>query len=275
MILAACFWAATCAAQAVLLSETAIQITETAELSGIDLYDDGSTFVALTDRGVGITGKIDRQNDQITGITIDRIGPILGADGARVSGRDGDSEGIAIAPDGRIYISFEGNGRVWAYDDLFGQPTPIPDHPDFAGYQPNSGLEALAISPDGAIFTTPERSGAFGVPFPVYRYDGDWDIPFSIPRSDTFLITGADFGPDGKLYVLERDFLGIGFRSRVRRFDMNGQSETVMQSTFGTHSNLEGIAVWADPNDKIRLTLISDNGQTFLPTMIVEYILLD
>ena len=38
----------------------------------------------------------------------------------------------------------------------------------------------------------------------------------------SFLVVGADVGPDDRLYVLERDFAFFGFRSRVRSFDLAG-----------------------------------------------------
>ncbi|WP_299349376.1 hypothetical protein [uncultured Shimia sp.] len=41
-----------------------------------------------------------------------------------------------------------------------------------------------------------------------------------VPRLDGFDPVGADFGPDGRLFILERGFNGVGFRSRVRRFDV-------------------------------------------------------
>jgi hypothetical protein len=121
----------------------------------------------------------------------------------------------------------------------------------------------------------PERSGRRTTPFPVYRYrSGTWDIPFTIPRRAAHLITGADIFED-HLYILERDFTGFGFRSRVRRFDLAGGSEETLLSTGTfTHDNLEGLAVWRDAAGDIRLTMISDdNFRAIQKTEIVEYVL--
>ena len=273
--LAALIWAAPCFSDAVLLSETAIPLEQTAELSAIDLRDDGATFVMVTDRGVAFEGTINRAGDTVTGLTITQQAALLDEAGNPLKNRLTDAEGISFAPSGGFHVSFENWGRVWYYPSITSAAQPVRIFDAFQTFQPNAGLEALATGADGTIYTIPERSGRYDEPFPVYRYSSDWDVAFFIPRTDSFLITGADFGPDGLLYVLERDFLGIGFRSRVRRFDMNGNGETVMQSAFGTHSNLEGIAVWQDDTGATRLTMVSDNGQTFLPTMIVEYRLLD
>jgi len=160
---------------------------------------------------------------------------------------------------------------------LHGDPSLLPSHPDFAAMQANAALEAIAIGPDGALYALAERSGRAERPFPVYRFrEGIWDVPFTIPRRGAFLVSGADIGPDGRLFLLERDFAGIGFRSRVRSFDLTGGDERVeLQSSVGQFDNLEGLAVWQD-GQGIRLTMISDDNQNwFQQTEIVEYRLAD
>jgi uncharacterized integral membrane protein (TIGR00697 family) len=143
--------------------------------------------------------------------------------------------------------------------------------------QTNSSLEALAIGPDGALYAMPERSGLAMRPFPVYRLqNGVWDQPFGIPRSGPYLLSGADIGPDGRLYVLKRDFIGVGFRNRAQRFDLDGTSEEILLETrVPTHENLEGISARQD-GQGLRMTLIYDgNFRTFQRTEIVEYWLTD
>lgn len=238
-------------------------------LSAIDLAADGLTFVTLGDRGMLYSGTLIRDDRGIvTGIAGQGRGPLPAG---------GDSEGIDLAPDGSLVVSFEGPARLARFAGAEATPDPLPRHPDFAGMQPNASLEAVAVGPDGAVWTIPERSGRATRPFPVYRLrDGVWDIPFAIPRSGAFLVAGADIGPDGRLYVLERDFTGIGFRSRVRRFDLTGGGEvTLLQTANATHDNLEGIAVWEDA-EGLRMTLISDdNLRWFQQTQIVDYRLPD
>ena len=94
-----------------------------------------------------------------------------------------------------------------------------------------------------------------------------------------FLPVGADFGPDGALYLLERDFTGFGFRSRVRRFDITGPArggagEILLQSRARQFDNLEGLSVWRDEAGRIRLTMVSDDNFLFVQrTELVEYVL--
>lgn len=242
-------------------------------MSAIDIRENGSSFIALSDRGRAFTGQITRRDGVITGITADAGAALLGYTFAPLPLGQNDSEGLAISPDGTVYVSFEGSHAVRVFDRLGSASALIPRPPAFRQLQKNSSLEALAIGPDGALYTIPERSGRTDRPFPVYRYrNGQWDIPFEIPRRGTFLIVGADVGPDGMLYVLERDFTGFGFRSRVRRFDLAGNGEAVLLETAtGTHDNLEGISVWHDGTG-LRMTMISDdNFRFFQQTQLVEY----
>ncbi len=250
-------------------------------LSSIHLDDDGGKFLMTTDQGVFYSGKIVRNGSEITGVEHQKFSPIKDTKGNPVSGKSlGDSEGIAIRSNGRIYVSFERYHRVWTYRDTTSEAAWLPRHPDFKRLQNNSSLEALAIDARGRLYTLPERSGALSKPFPVYRYNGKaWDKRLSIPRRGAFLAVGADFGPDGKFYLLERNFKKpIGVHSRVRRFDLTKSGfvneETLFVSSLNQHDNLEGISVWQDDQDKIRITLVSDDNFNFIQrTELVEYII--
>jgi hypothetical protein len=248
-------------------------------MSAIELDATGTRFVALSDRGGWTGGRLLRDAaGQITGI---EAAPVMAL---RAQGTDpleqarSDSEGLALAPDGTAYVSFEGVARVLRYRKLDGPAENLPTPKAFRALQRNSALEALAIGPDGALYTLPERSGSETRPFPVWRFQaGKWDQPFSLPRRGTFLPVAADFGPDGRLYILERQFRGVmGFASRVRRFEIGPKGlrreELLLETRPGQHDNLEGLAVWRDRAGDIRLTMISDdNFRFFQRTEIVEY----
>lgn len=247
--------------------------------SGIEISEDGSRFTALSDRATIRWGRVLRDDaGLITDLETEGISRLHDSKGAPLRpGRVGDSEGLAIGPDGRIWVSFEGVTRVVAYDSPDAPARPLPRPDAFARMQKNSSLEALAILPDGTLLTLPERSGALDRPFPVWRWhNGAWDQPFSVPRDGNWLPVGADIGPDGRLYLLERDFKGIlGFLSRIRRFDLTDAGlvggTVLMQSRPMRFDNLEGISVWHDGSG-IRLTLVSDdNFRRFQRTEIVEF----
>lgn len=249
-------------------------------LSGLEVSDDGSSFAAIGDSGTFLTGRILRKDGVISGVDDLTLGPMKSADTDDLPRGANDSEGLARGPDGRLYVSFEIYHRVWRYDDVTARAKRLPRHPDFDTMSANAGLEALAIAPDGTIFVVQERSGRRKWPFRVFRFaNGQWDKPFGIMRRGRFLAVGADFGPDGRFYLLERSFRGpLGFASRVRRFSITGDTlgdeEVLLQTRLGQFDNLEGISVWRDAARQIRMTMVSDdNFKFFQHTEFVEFTL--
>ncbi|MDO5648615.1 esterase-like activity of phytase family protein [Paracoccus sp. (in: a-proteobacteria)] len=246
--------------------------------SGIEVTEDGSRFHAVTDRAHLFRGTIARDDTgRITGLTIDDIANLRDIWGHPLPpDTRGDSEGIAIGDDGRIWISFEGDHRIVGYDDPHDRAIATPHLPRLPGMDVNTGIEALAIR-DGTLIAIPEGSANAATPFTVLARDGDrWARVAEIRRDDNWLITGADFGPDGWLYVLERDFRGLlGFASRIRRMQLTDDGVQDDEILLTTHpmqfDNLEGISVW-DDGTGLRITLISDdNFLRIQRTEIVEY----
>lgn len=253
-------------------------------LSGLEIAADGAEFVVISDRGTRYDGAFRRDGDDITGLKIASAVPILRLNGKPVEGAAADSEGLACAAPaiGAVCdISFEGIHRVVYFSAPDAAAKNRPAQSTFRNLQHNSGLEALAIDPAGRLLAIPERSGELDRPFPVYRLEGRrWTTPFALRRDPPYLVVGADFGPDGKLYVLERHFALIAFTSRVRRFTIDDDKitneETILKSNLGRHDNLEGISVWRDGTGATRLTMVSDNNfNGFQRTEFVEYRLRD
>lgn len=246
-------------------------------VSGLEVSDDGNTFYAVADRGWYLEGSFAREGDVITDLTLDRLLPILGNNGLPVSARRiadwSDAEGLARAPDGTYWISFERWAHVSRYTDATETGNWIKDHDSFSDYRDNRQLEALAIAPGGAVYTFPERPLSEG--FAIYRLDSDqWSIVGHIQKQNGFSIVGADFDRDGALYILERKLImGLWWRSRIRRLDVDAPDDIETLWTGGRDEffNLEGIAVWRD-DDGLRLTLVSDNnGNAKEPTQFVEF----
>ncbi len=249
-------------------------------LSGFDLTADGARFVAVTDRAMIVTGRVTRDGagavDGVTGLT---SAPLQDSKGKVLTRFNSDAEGVALFPDGRVAVSFEGNARVMVHKAAH-QPGRFAGNATVMGkLQGNSGLEALAVDPDGLLVTLPERSGSTTRPFPVWRLDGgQWRPAFQIDRQGGFLPVGADYGPDGRLYLLEREFNGFGFASRVRRFPANAQGvdpgEVLLTTRTGTHDNLESLAIWQDAQGRLRATMVSDDNFHLLQrTELVDYLL--
>lgn len=246
--------------------------------SALHLSPDGLNFVAVSDHGAFVTGTFERDaSGRIMSITTGEVTRLLGRDGKPLHPGRTDSEGLAIAADGTTYISFEGPARVLQYATLGGSAKNLPSHPDFDEMDSNASLESLAMDATGALYTLPEDPGMVPRTFPVYRFaKGAWTQPFTIPRHGPFLVSDATFGPDGRFYVLERQFLGFGgFATRLRRFDLTAQGATnettLLQTDPGTFDNLEGLSVWRDARG-LRATMVTDdNFLPFFRSQIVEY----
>jgi hypothetical protein len=269
-------------AEATLLSSYAWTMSDEnfGGFSSLEMDDQGQGFMTTSDHGYFWSGKINRQNGKIVSVSNQKLAPINNPKGALVDELNGDAEGIAIGPNGKIFVSFERNHRVWSYTETNSAAHKLPKHADFDTLQYNSSLEALAIDNNGWLYAVPERSGKMNRPFPIYRFNGTrWDKRLSIPRRGTFLVTGADIGPDGKLYLLERDyFIPIGIATRVRSFGITKSGlideQVVLLTNYGAHDNLEGISVWQDDRKHIRITLISDDNFSFFQhTELVEYVI--
>ncbi|MDN5786764.1 esterase-like activity of phytase family protein [Pseudorhodobacter sp.] len=247
-------------------------------ISGFEISDDGRSFVALSDRARWTEGRLNRNEaGKITGITAAKMRPLLDETGKQWRGERADSEGLAIAPNGRAYVSFEGkhSARVVAYARMGRSAQPLPSAKAFANMPANSALEALAVDAAGAVYTMPEDPKG---PYTVFRFrNGAWDSNLTISHQADFQAAGADFGPDGRFYLLERGFHGIfGFSSRVRSFALTVRGfrdeRVEMQSNPGTHDNLEGLAVWRDEKGDIRLTMIADDNFYWVQrNEVVEY----
>lgn len=244
--------------------------------SGIEVLDGGTRFVAISDRSSVIEGRFLRDGaGRIAAVEEGPLRPITLADGrpARM-----DAEGLAIASDGRVFISEEGRHRV-AVSRVAGQGLAfLPPLPKAKDLIRNQSLEALAVDAKGTVYTLPEVSRSRDS-IPIYRFrGGTWDIPFTIPRNPDWAPVGADFGPSGRFYLLERGFAGWGgFRNRIRAFtfDEDGATEhpLILETPFRRFGNLEGLSVWLDADGHERFTMISDDN--FLPiglyTDIVEF----
>jgi hypothetical protein len=253
--------------------------------SGIELSDDGQAFTIINDKGIIVQGRFERAASQagtgeITGISETFRKRLQSDTGAPLVPEGRDTEGLAIARDGRVFVSVEGVHLVLAFASAGANAVVLPQPDQFLSFGSNSSLEALAIDDQGTLFTLPERSGRLRRPFPVFTYrDGAWSQPFAVPRRGAFLVVGADFGPDGRLYILEREVRSpFGLASRVRSFDVSadhaGDERLHLETAPGVHQNLEGISVWRDGDGALRLTMIADNNFIrFVRTFIVEYAL--
>lgn len=228
-------------------------------LSGLELSADGLEAHMLSDRGFLFRAAITRdETGRVTEIDVSETQRL------RHEGEHNhpDSEGLALGANGQIYVSSEDPTRLLLYRWGNKDPQYAPDLPTTRPLDDNSGLEALALTPDGAVLTLFETSDD-GV-FQTYLFDkGAWRTGPALPASDGFAAVGADFDARGRLYLLERTFSLLGFRTRIRRFswpDVAQGGEVIWTTRLGLYDNLEGIAVTETPQGMTRISLVSDDN---------------
>lgn len=258
--------------------------------SGVDVSPDGARFWAITDAGARTEGAILRDGTgRITGIDAPPPYWIGGMGENRYMQEPHDSEGIDADPEtGETLVAFEGWSRLRRYAEPDGHAAWVPDLPAEAAFPRNAGLEAVALDAAGRPVTLPEVpvDGAF----PVYRLTeqqdgapGGWEILARLSHDPMWRAVGADFGPDGGFYLLERFFAVAGFASRVRRFDLPEtaeagaavlEGEILYRAPVGRHGNLEGIGIWRDADGALRAVMVSDDNHRFFQrSELVEVIL--
>lgn len=247
--------------------------TEVGGLSAILMDTSGTRALALGDRGSLFDLLIRRGEEGIESVRVQRtlVLPISAAEGRlRI-----DSEGIARASDTDVFVSFERVSRIARLNTQSGAMDDIHIPPSFRNMAKNRGLEALAIDDQGNLFTLAERPGPG---FAVWRRGATgWDQPFSLKARDGFLAASAEFGPDGRFYLLERKITILGFQSRLRRWDIAGDTAlnetTLLTTRAGQFGNLEGLSFWWDNNGALRATMVSDdNFLRVMRTQLVEYV---
>ncbi|MFN6951104.1 MAG: esterase-like activity of phytase family protein [Albidovulum sp.] len=245
-------------------------------ISAIELAPDGLGFIVVSDSAAFFAGRFTRGGDgAVTGATVDPPVLPVSLHGTPLEDWMNDAEGVALAADGTLFVSYETHNRIVRYGDG-GKAWRGESWPDvFRTFAVNKGIEALAIDPEGRVLAIPEVPPGGG-DTPVYHVIGqEAAVRFTLRRDRGWSSTGADFGPDGRLYLLERDFWPLlGFASRVRRITIDGDGvagdEVIWQSDPGRRDNLEGIAAWADAKGNVRLTLVSDDN--FLPVQKTELV---
>lgn len=253
-------------------------LTKLGGFSGVELGPQDS-FVTISDRGHILRGTLVRQNGRLIGLKDWTNQPLLGTQGNPVRGKANDAEGIALGPDGTLYVSFEGAHRILSYPTGQSLPTQRIAPPIFRNFPQNGGLEALAVDDHGTIYALPEHTWRRGGGTPLFRRtkNGWTELP-GYTRNKGFLPVGADIGPDDRIYILDRHFKGLGFATRIRSYAITPRGLTdpqqILQTPARRHGNLEGLSVWRDGQGQIRLTMVSDdNFLSLLRGEIVEYTL--
>jgi hypothetical protein len=230
-------------------------------LSDLQVAPDG-TFVSPTDDGDIVTGRILLSADgRLAGIGDAVLKPLLGADGQPLQGkREGDAEGLARLPDGRLLISFERDHRIWVYDEA-GRPTRAGAPP--VSLAENEGMEGLAAAPTsgGLYFVGLEPGGIWMCR--VYTGCDELDgLPTPPPG---YRLSALGLGPKGELLILHHSYIPV-IGSRViltivsDPFFDRAVIGRLSMGPNATVDNFEGVSVIAGPDGSWRIYLLSDDN---------------
>lgn len=247
--------------------------------SAIEVSADGARAVMLSDRAHWLEGRILRRDGALSGLGDARLRPALPPDSPPIRR---DAEGLAIAdPDlaGPRIVSFERLHRIEALEAEGGPADPVPNSVDAQGWTGNSGLEGLAHAPDGRLLAIRERGETHDGPVPAWWIEeGGRTTRIELPRLRELSLTGADFGPDGRLYVTARGFDWLtGFAFAIWSYAVEGDALTdprELLSLAGVEGadNAEGIAAWRGPDGRVRLLVVTDDNFNLLQrTLLYEF----
>lgn len=242
-------------------------------LSGLVKTPEG--YLSVSDRGVLFTFEGERFDRA-------RLIPLRGGNGKLLKGkRRKDSESLALAPDGSLYISFERNHRVVRYardgsvrEDIlsFGR--------EEQALVPNHGIEALEVLRDGTLLLVVE--GQVSHPFTaVWLVKDGQSKRFDLPLKDGFRPTGVVRLPQTDNFVLlERYYKPLlDVKARLSYLNVSADSVTrgAVLAEFSSPTpvdNFEGIAAHEDTQGRLILSVLSDdNFSLFQRTLLLRILL--
>jgi hypothetical protein len=245
-------------------------------LSSIRVLADGERFLAVTDKGNWLRGRIVSRDGRPIAIRDAEIAPVLGPDG-RPLRRRGWYDTEALAEDGAVfYVGIERVNRIVRFDygkyGLHARGKPIPVPSAFRTLSHNLSLECLAASPPGGpggpLIALTERSlDADGnhQGFLIGRGGG----AFALRRTDDFDVSDCVPTSQGELLVLERRFSWLrGMAMRIRSLRLADikpgallDGPALIVADLGTQiDNMEGLSLHRAPDGALVLTLISDDN---------------
>jgi hypothetical protein len=248
-------------------------------ISAIHVEPDGSHFIAITDRGSWLRGRIVYGGDgKPTGVADAEMAPILGPNGKPLAAHGWYDVESLTEMDGMLYVGIERVEKIVRFDyrrdglKARGETVNVP--PDFKTFTYNKSLECLAAPPKGSpladhlIVVTEQSLDAAGNQR-SFVIKGDKVARFSVKRSDEFDVSDCAILPPDDLLLLERRFsLARGMAMRIRRVPLANikpgsvvEAEPLIKADLAYQiDNMEGIGVHRNAHGETILTLVSDDN---------------
>lgn len=261
-------------------------------ISGLVLEPTGNGFLALTDAGLFIRGRLLLQGDRPVGMADVMVAAMLDDKGRVQASRGrGDAEALAVAPDA-VYVTFEDINELWSYpgpDPLGKTGVPVPVPPGVKTLRRNLGLEALVYVPGppmiGALIAIGEQGATAADDLPGFIIGGPIPGDFTIAKSGVFSATDAALGPKGELFLLERSFSPLaGVAMQLRRFRLADvkpgarlAGEILLTADMGFEiDNMEGLSATLNGAGETIFTIVSDDNFSPLQrTILLRFALVD
>jgi len=230
-------------------------------ISAIRVAPDGAHFIALSDKGWWLRGRIVYDGTRPTGIADAEMAPILGADG-RPLAEHGWFDTESLAEDGgTLYVGIERVHQIVRFDfgkdGLRARGRPIPVPPAVRTLPRNKGLEGLVFVPAGlplagTLIAFSERGLDNAGNLLAFLIGGPQPGSFAVKRSADYDISDAALVPGGDVLVLERRFSWTsGLSVRIRRIALGAikpgalvDGPVLFEADLGYEiDNMEGLSV--------------------------------
>ncbi|MFN3656073.1 MAG: esterase-like activity of phytase family protein [Pseudolabrys sp.] len=247
-------------------------------ISALHMEPDGARFLAVTDRGSWLRGRLLYRDARPVGVADVEMAPILGADGKALAARGWfDAESLTEL-DGFFYVGIERVEQIMRFDirrhglKARGEAVPVPA--EFKTFTRNKGLECLAGVPNpaplaGRLIAVTERSLDEAGNLRAYLLEKGATERFSVKRGDDFEVSDCTVLLPGDLLLLERSYSPArGVAIRIRRVPLasikrgalvDGEALIVADLAYQV-DNMEGIALHRDARGETVVTLVSDDN---------------
>jgi len=247
-------------------------------ISTIHVEPDGSHFLAATDNGSWLRGRIVYRDGKPAGIADAEMAPVLGPDGKPLAARGWYDVESLTEIDGMLYIGIERVEQIvrfnYGRDGLLARGEPIAVPPDFKTFVYNKSLECLAAAPKGAplagsLIVVTEHSLDSAGNNRSFLIKGGHVDRFSVARSDDYDISDCTILPPGDLLLLERRYSPpLGLAMRIRRVPLASiqpdalvDGKPLIEADLAYQlDNMEGIAVHRNAGGETIITLVSDDN---------------
>ncbi len=263
-------------------------------LSAIRIGANGANFLAVTDRGYWLRGRISYDGTAPAGITDAEIAPMLYSDGKPIQSR-GWYDTEALAEDGGFaYVALERVHRILKFDTgkrgLLARGTLVPVPPEMGKLPSNKGIECLMVAPkgsllSGALIAISERGLDDARNIRGFLIGGPKPGLFSVKPSEEFDIVDCAMTPSSDVLILERHFSWRrGVSMRIRRVALADivpgavlEGTQLITADMGYQiDNMEGLSVHRAASGEIVLTLVSDDNFSLIQrTILLQFTLLD